>query len=686
MKKWISIILAAALVLSFAACDASNPAERVDPEIPEVQENPKQQEPSEPEEILPEIGERREVSPENFENAAKIVLSENGITVDGKPADESDCVKTGGEIIYYHDIDNYESGNPYGEGEAEDKHTEEEAASHTLVTITKPGEYFITGELKGQLAVDLGEEAETDPDAKVTLIFGGADITCEIAPAVIFYNVYESADSEAEASSKVDTSAAGANVIAADGSLSNICGANVAKIYKDNAEAKKLHKYDAALYSKMSMNIGGDSENTGVLNVYAENEGIGSEMHLTINGGVIGINSEDDGINTNEDGVSVTTINGGKLTVKGGLGTEGDGIDSNGWLIINGGTLYASGNGRSGDGGIDADMGISINGGNVFAFGNRNDNISSESAQLHARLDFASTKEAGSVVELSDGEGNKISAESDREFQSVVLSGDMLSENVNYHLYVNGVVQEYSATPALWNEHYGNIKVQIPGGPQQIPDELEIPEGNPNNPYAVPEGLEEWLENSKDVPDEIREWIETMMKASEGMGGGRVNKFETETQGRPQGGTPFVPQQSGEFPELGIDDGNEDNTVFVLEKENLYFYGIFDSPSAVGKKLVTFTINGETRIEDLFLGDLPEITDINCSEKIPPEQVQVTLVYRGRDESINVARNCMLSEGIEAVKELFRDLEPGNYRLTIGVTAENEEYSGSTVFNFDVVD
>ena len=87
MKKWISIILAAALVLSFAACDANNPAERVDPEIPEVQENPKQQEPSEPEEILPEIGERREVSPENFENAAKIVLSENGITVDGKPVE-----------------------------------------------------------------------------------------------------------------------------------------------------------------------------------------------------------------------------------------------------------------------------------------------------------------------------------------------------------------------------------------------------------------------------------------------------------------------------------------------------------------------------------------------------------------------------------------------------------------------
>lgn len=41
------------------------------------------------------------------------------------------------------------------------------------------------------------------------------------------------------------------------------------------------------------------------------------------------------------DGVSVATINGGKLTltVTGETG-EGDGIDSNGWIVINGGKAH----------------------------------------------------------------------------------------------------------------------------------------------------------------------------------------------------------------------------------------------------------------------------------------------------------------------------------------------------------
>ena len=678
-------MLAALLVLSFAACGKNVSTEREDPEIPEVQENPEQEEPKKEE--FPETGERREVSPEDYENAVKIVLSLNSVTVDGKSADESDCVTVGGEIVYYHDMDKYESGNAYGEGGENDKHTEEEAAGHTLVTITKPGEYFITGELKGQLAVDLGEEAETDPEAKVTLIFGGADITCEIAPAVIFYNVYECADTEGEATSAVDTSSAGANVIIADGSLSNICGANVAKIYKDNGEEKKLHKYDGAFYSKMSMNIDGGEEGSGVLNIAAENEGLGSEMHLTINGGIIGISSKDDGINTNEDGVSVTTVNGGKLTVRGGLGVEGDGIDSNGWLIINGGTIFASGNDRSGDGGIDADMGISINGGTVYAFGGRNDYVDTESEQIFVRLDFASTRNAGSLIEFTDGKESTISVKSDREFQSVVLSGDMLKEDGNYSLYVDGVLQEYTSNNSSFEQMLnGGFGKEFTGGQHRIPDEHQIPEGAIDNPYAVPEGFEEWLENAKDIPKEIREWLETMAEAAKEFSG-RVFRGELVQQGIGGNTIPNAPQSSQNGGSIMVPEEEIfDATVFVLERGKVYFSGICDSPSASGKERVTFTVNGESRLEDVYIGDIPEIESIECSEKVPSEQIQITIIYTGRDENITVSRSCLLSDGIEAVRKLFEGLEPGDYRLTIGVTDENEKYSGSTIFNFDVVE
>ena len=179
--------------------------------------------------------------------------------------------------------------------------------------------------------------------------------SCTVAPAVMFYRVYECGSTDGDAASwEVDTSAAGANIMIADGTENTIRGSYVARIYdpesvtlsEDGTEvedAKKLHKYDGAFYSRMSMNVSGGAAGTGVLNIYGENEGLDTELHLTIQSGVINIFSGNDGINTNEDGVSVTTINGGALSIQvTGETGEGDGIDSNGYLVINGGTVTAA--------------------------------------------------------------------------------------------------------------------------------------------------------------------------------------------------------------------------------------------------------------------------------------------------------------------------------------------------------
>ena len=246
--------------------------------------------------------------------AVSIQLSDEKILVDGIAAStkESDAVYTSHDIIYYEDKDTYASGNPYGEGTDKDKHSAEEAAKHTVVNITKPGTYRISGKLSyGQIFVNVGKE-ETD---KVTLILDNADITCTVAPAVFFYKVYE-CDGDATidtASNTVDTTNAGARVILADDSTNTINGSYVARILKDQTEEKKLHKYDGAFYSRMSMEIDGETKGNGILNINAENEGLDSELHLTINGGKINIQSKDDGINVNEDGISVFTMNDGYL-------------------------------------------------------------------------------------------------------------------------------------------------------------------------------------------------------------------------------------------------------------------------------------------------------------------------------------------------------------------------------------
>ena len=66
----------------------------------------------------------------------------------------------GKDIVYYEEGKDF----TYGEGTETDEHSAEEAAAHTVVHITEPGTYELSGTLSaGQIAVDLGEDAEDNP-------------------------------------------------------------------------------------------------------------------------------------------------------------------------------------------------------------------------------------------------------------------------------------------------------------------------------------------------------------------------------------------------------------------------------------------------------------------------------------------------------------------------------------------
>lgn len=356
------------------------------------------------------------------------------------------------DVVYYEDRDEYDSGNPYGEGADDERHSAEDAAAVSVVHITQAGTYRLTGSISaGQVWVDLGEDATEDANAQVRLVFDNLDITCEVAPAVVFRRVYECDGdwSTDAASATVDTSDAGAVVVIADGSVNNVTGSHVARIYKDNEEQKKLWKIDGAFYSFMSMNIEGEQDGTGVLNITADNEGLDSELHLTLNGGNVSIASQDDGINTNEDGVSVTTINGGTLHIVAGLGDEGDGIDSNGFLVINGGTVISMANPRS-DSGLDSDMGSYINGGTVVALGSTMDWAESDSDQVTMNLQFASSQDAGDAIVVCDESGNvafaydpsedETASGKTRSYLGAVLSCPNFEVGQTYSVHVGGVV------------------------------------------------------------------------------------------------------------------------------------------------------------------------------------------------------------------------------------------------------
>ena len=508
-----------------------------------------------------------------------IVLSDESITVDGAAvgSDTSAAVYTANDIVYY------EEGKDvtYGEGTETDAHSAEEAAAHTVVHITQPGTYVLSGKLsKGQVAVDLGEEAKEDPNAVVTLVLNGVDIYCSVAPAVIFYNVYECGSDDADTATKdVDTIAAGANVLIADGTENNIYGSYVARIYKPDSvelsedgkeveDAKKLHKYDAAFYSKMSMNVGAWGDGTGAMNINAENEGLDSELHLTINGGNINITSGNDGINTNEDGVSVTTINGGSVNiVVTGTTGEGDGIDSNGWLVINGGTVTASACGFSGDSGIDSDMGIHVNGGTVMASGNMLDRLK-EGGQNHAVFTFAQNQSGGSTYTLKNAAGETVAAYTPaNDFSILVLSAPELTAG-EYTLW-QGETQLATTGAGMGGGFFGPRPV-TPGGQQweelegvdvsELPRLPAMEEGT--QPARMPDNAEGM------TPPELPEGMEKM----ENIDRPEIPEGGMEKGERPDG------MKGGDFggrgPGQGSQTGGELSTIFTITDGANYFGGV----------------------------------------------------------------------------------------------------------------
>ncbi|MBQ7345690.1 MAG: carbohydrate-binding domain-containing protein, partial [Oscillospiraceae bacterium] len=344
-------------------------------------------------------------------------------------------------------------------------HSPEDAYENAVLHITQPGDYIIEGTWHGQIWVDLGDYCDdpfTDPTAKVNLILNGVDIECTVAAGVVFYDVYEcdnTWEDQTSWSHSVDTSEAGAVVTLADGTTNNVSGTNIFRILKTQYKSgstsvqKKRLKIDGAFYSYQSMNIQGGTKGTGVLNITAGYEGLNSELHLTINGGNVYINSQDDGINVNEDNVSVLAVNGGNLHILAGLGSEGDGIDSNGFISINGGTTISMAN-PGADSGMDSDFGTYVFGGNVVALGSTMDWAANDTSvsYTHAtmNLQFSSSKSAGDSIVITDTAGNgifaydpdkdEVTGANVRTYTGAIVSCDSFEIGQSYNVYIGGEV------------------------------------------------------------------------------------------------------------------------------------------------------------------------------------------------------------------------------------------------------
>ena len=314
-----------------------------------------------------------------------------------------------------------------------------------IIKITLEGTYILSGTLNGQIKVS--------STGTVKLVLNGVTIKNSASNGIIFTKAYEldSSTFNYNTAKSLDITKAGAQIIIADGTENTVNAA-----YQDGK--------DGAIHSDVSILITGESKGDGVLNVIASSEGIETDKHLFLNGGIVNIAAQDDGINASEDQACIVILRGGKLLINSGLGREGDGVDSNGYILVQGGEVYS--HARPGaDSGLDADISTIIDGGKVFSVGSSMDMSSTSSGQPTMNLIFNSNVASSSTITVKDTDGNEIisycadstayiSGTERRTYLAAVVSHPNFKANGVYHLYMDGTQLGYT----------GNEGGQGPGG------------------------------------------------------------------------------------------------------------------------------------------------------------------------------------------------------------------------------
>ncbi|NMP38172.1 MAG: carbohydrate-binding domain-containing protein [Clostridiales bacterium] len=209
---------------------------------------------------------------------------------------------------------------------------------------------------------------------------------------------------------------------------------------------------DDAIHADTSIEI-----NNGTIDVLKAYEGIESTT-ITINNGEIHLKTSDDGINvyggndasalggrpgqnTFNDAADETervfTMNNGYLYVN----SDGDGLDSNGAILITGGTIITDGPTNSGNGALDYTTGCTISGGTLIAAGSIGmaQSPGSTSSVCSIVVSLPSQQEAQTPVSIVDSNGNEVlTYKPSKVFQSVIIASPLLKSGEKYTVYYAG--------------------------------------------------------------------------------------------------------------------------------------------------------------------------------------------------------------------------------------------------------
>lgn len=420
----------------------------------------------------------------------------------------------------------------------------------TALSISEPGTYTLTGTcMDGSVKVEKGTKgvtlvldglslAATDTapvvcgkDSEVTIrvegvntLTDGEDPADEGSADAAVADAFEGAAVKAKSGAVLDITGPGTLRVDAGGCKNGVKGGDGASVTVDGPTLDITAANDA-------INSGGDlTVLGGVLTISAGDDALHADASLTIGtegasggpditvkkcvegfeGAAVNLHSgsgtivsSDDGVNAANSGLTdysfIINVTGGEWYVDSG----GDGLDSNGKIIISGGVTEVHGaeNGSGGDTAIDSEQGCSITGGTVFTVdtngvtpagtvvrfgGGMGGHMGGGMPGQESASNFV-TK--GNSIEVRDSSGNTLySATAAKSGNTVVLAGETLTPGQEYTLYVDG--GEISTAAAEASSGGG----QRFGGPGGMPPDMGqggAPDGPmpDKKPDTVPEGV-----------------------------------------------------------------------------------------------------------------------------------------------------------------------------------------------------
>lgn len=190
----------------------------------------------------------------------------------------------------------------------------------------------------------------------------------------------------------------------------------------------------------------------GRIDIQKSYEGLEGQ-NVNLYNGSIDVVSSDDGVNaaggndgedamhpgqdTFAEGSASISIFGGNLIVH----ADGDGLDSNGNILMEGGTVVVFGSENSGNGALDYDGECKVIGGTLIAVGTSGmaQHVSSSSTQYSVLINLSEMQEANSTLYLSDENDEfVIGVTPTKNYNSIVISSPLLKENMTYYVNTYG--------------------------------------------------------------------------------------------------------------------------------------------------------------------------------------------------------------------------------------------------------